>query len=288
MGSERTHGPSLSDDRPIGIFDSGVGGLTVVRAITDTLPSESIVYFGDTARFPYGPRPLEEVRRFAVEIAQHLMERDVKMIVIACNTATAAALNDVAEAVSVPVVGVIEPPVRASIRATRNGKVGLIGTEGTVRSGAYQQAFDRLRPGPSIELIAQACPRFVEFVERGDTTSPELLAAAESYLALLRVASVDTLILGCTHYPLLRSVLRHVIGPEVVLVSSADETAADVYETLIAQELLRTSGGRGQRVFESSGDTGQFVSLVTLFMTPNFFDQQARVPLETEATSRWN
>jgi glutamate racemase len=278
----------VSDDRPIGIFDSGVGGLTVVRAITDTLPAESVVYFGDTGRFPYGPRPLEEVREFALEIARHLVERDVKMIVIACNTATAAALGDVADLVSVPVVGVIEPAVRSAIKATRNGKVGLIGTEGTVRSGSYQQAFERLRADRRMELISQACPRFVEFVERGDTTSGELLATAESYLTLLRVAGVDTLILGCTHYPLLRSVLRHVMGPDVVLVSSADETAGEVYEALIANDLLRERAERGQRVFESSGDTAKFVSLVTLFMTPNFFDRQSRVPLPSGAVAGWS
>jgi glutamate racemase len=278
----------MSDDRPVGIFDSGVGGLTVVRAITDSLPNESIVYFGDTARFPYGPRPLAEVREFAVEIALHLMERDVKLIVIACNTATAAALGEVAAAVAVPVIGVIEPAVRAAIRTTRNGRVGLIGTEGTVRSGAYQQAMDRLKGERAVEMIPQACPRFVEFVERGDTTSPQLLAAAEGYLTLLRVASVDTLILGCTHYPLLRATLRHVMGEDVVLVSSADETAIEVYETLTRDGLLRESTLRGERIFESSGDTAQFAALVTLFMTPTFFDSQAQVPLASKAPSRWN
>jgi glutamate racemase len=278
----------MSDDRPIGIFDSGVGGLTVVRAITDALPNESIVYFGDTARYPYGPRAQAEVREFAVEIARHLMERDVKLIVIACNTATAAALQEVAAAVPVPVVGVIEPAVRAAIRTTRNGRVGLIGTEGTVNSGAYQAAMERLRGDRKVEMIPQACPRFVEFVERGDTTSPALLSAAEGYLTLLRVASVDTLIMGCTHYPLLRATLRHVMGEDVVLVSSADETATEVYETLTRNQMLREAATRGERTFESSGDTARFVALVTLFMTPTFFDRQARVPLATKAPSGWS
>ncbi len=278
----------MTDDRPIGIFDSGVGGLTVVRAITDALPNESIVYFGDTARYPYGPRPLAEVREFAVEIALHLMERDVKLIVIACNTATAAALAEVAETVPVPVIGVIEPAVRTAIKTTRNGKVGLIGTEGTVQSGAYQRAMEGLRGDRPVEMISQACPRFVEFVERGDTTSPQLLAAAEGYLTLLRVASIDTLILGCTHYPLLRAAIRHVMGEDVVLVSSADETATEVYETLTRGGLLRGSATRAERVFESSGDTAQFVALVTLFMTPSFFDRQAKVPLASKAPSAWS
>jgi glutamate racemase len=282
----------MSDDRPIGVFDSGLGGLTVVRAIRDTLPSESIAYFGDTARYPYGPRPLEQVREFAVEIALHLAERDVKIIVIACNTATAAALDDVAAAVPVPVIGVIEPAVRAAMEATRNGRVGLIGTEGTVRSGAYQRALDRLKGDRTLDLIAQACPRFVEFVERGDTTSPELLATAESYLALLRVASVDTLILGCTHYPLLRAALRHVMGDEVVFVSSADETASKVYDTLTGLGALRDSIEPGERTFESSGgDDQQFSALVTLFMAPSFFDRQAEVRLSSRAGdggSRWS
>jgi glutamate racemase len=258
----------VTDSRPIGVFDSGLGGLTVVRSIMDTLPAESIVYYGDTARYPYGPRPLEEIRRFAVEIAQHLMGQDVKMVVVACNSATAAALEDVAEAVPVPVVGVIEPAVRAAIRATRNGRVGLIGTEATVRSGAYQLTLSRLDPDGTIELIAQSCPRFVEFVERGDTTSPEVLAAARGYLALLGVAGVDTLILGCTHYPLLRGPIQHVIGDGVLLLSSAEETASTVYETLTANGLLREDAGRPEHRFESSGNPDRFAELVTRFLRP--------------------
>src|SRR5438093_5942505 len=183
----------MADDRPIGVFDSGLGGLTVARAIMDLLPNEPLVYFADTGRFPYGPRPAEEVRTFAVEIASYLAGRDVKLIVAACNTATAVALPDVAAAVDVPVVGVIEPAVRAAITATRNGRVGLIGTAGTVRSQAYQRTVQRLDPGGRVEMVAQACPRFVDFVERGDTTSRELLSVAESYLALLKVSGIDTL-----------------------------------------------------------------------------------------------
>jgi glutamate racemase len=242
----------------------------VARAIMDALPRESIVYFGDTARFPYGPRPIDEVREFAVEIARHLMARDVKLVVVACNTATAAALSDVAEAVPVPVIGVIEPAVRSAVEASRSGKVGLIGTIGTVNSGAYQRALARLDPSGSIEMIAQACPRFVDFVERGDTTSPELRQVAEGYLALLRVAGVDTLIMGCTHYPLLRAVLHHVMGEGVVLVSSADETAAAVYDALLSGDLLRIDPTPPEHRFESSGDSSGFAALVTHFMSPEF------------------
>ncbi len=258
----------MTDPRPIGVFDSGLGGLTVVRAIMDTLPGESIVYFGDTARYPYGPRPLEETRGFAVEIARHLVGQDVKLVVVACNTATAAAFDDVAEAVPVPVVGVIEPAVRAATRATRNGRVGLIATEATVRSRAYERALLALDPDRTVELIPQACPRFVEFVERGDTTSDEVLAAARSYLALLGVAGVDTLILGCTHYPLLRGAIQHVMGEDVLLLSSAEETASAVYEALTTNGAIREEGGRPEHRFESSGNPGRFAELVTRFLKP--------------------
>jgi len=258
----------VSDARPIGVFDSGLGGLTVVRAIMDTLPGESVVYFGDTARYPYGPRPLDEIRRFAVEIAHHLVRQDVKLVVVACNTATAAAFDDVVSAVDVPVVGVIEPAVRAAMRATRNGRVGLIATEATVRSGAYERTLARLDPIRAVELIPQACPRFVEFVERGDTTSPEVLAAARGYLALLAVAGVDTLILGCTHYPLLRGAIQHVMGQDVLVLSSAEETASAVYHALSSADAFRPDGVDPEHRFESSGNPGRFAELVTRFLRP--------------------
>ncbi len=269
----------MSDTRPIGVFDSGVGGLTVVRSILDDLPREPVLYFGDTARYPYGPRALEEVRMFAVQIARHLVERHVKMIVVACNSATAAAIEQVRAAVSVPVVGVIEPAVRAAVRATRNGRVGLIGTEVTVASGAYHDALARLDPGSEIALIGQACPAFVEFVERGDTTSPALLAAAERYLTPLQAAGVDTLILGCTHYPLLRGALHHVMGPEVLLLSSADETAKDVYEILGERGLLNEMTRPPDHRFECSGDPEWFAGLGRRFLGPEFLDAD-RVSLE--------
>ncbi|HEX8100837.1 MAG TPA: glutamate racemase [Actinomycetota bacterium] len=260
----------MSDHRPIGVFDSGLGGLTVVRAIMDELPFESILYFGDQARFPYGPRPLEEIRGFALDIAAHLIEQDVKMIVIACNAATSAALADVAQAVPVPVIGVVEPAVRAAIRGTRNRRVGLIGTEATVRSRSYDGALALVDPRKQIALFSRACPRFVEFVERGDTTSDELLDVARSYLAPLQDAGIDTLILGCTHYPLLRGAIHHVMGPEVLLLSSAEETANDVYSALAEAEIQADGTELPTHRFESSGEPELFGVLGRRFLGPEF------------------
>lgn len=259
--------------RPIGVFDSGMGGLTVVRAIMDDLPGEPILYFGDTGRYPYGPRPLPEIREFAVQIALYLQDQDVKMIVVACNSATAAALDHVVDAVDVPVVGVIEPAVRAAVKHTRNGKVGLIGTQATVESGAYQRAVERADGG--VRLFSQACPRFVGFVERGDTTSQTVLGAAREYLEPLVTADVDTLILGCTHYPLLRGAIHHVMGDGVLLLSSAEETAQDVYETLSDRGLLADGDATRAPVrhrFVSSGDPAVFGRLGARFLGPEVRD----------------
>jgi glutamate racemase len=276
----------MTDPRPLGVFDSGTGGLTVVRSILDDLPHESVIYFGDHGHFPYGPRPLEEVRAFALGIARYLVERGVKLLVIACNTATSAALEDVRAAVPVPVIGVVEPAVRAAIRATRNGRVGLIGTVGTIGSGSYQRAFEvaradlpDTRAAAGLRLEARACPRFVEFVEAGDTTSDDLLGTAAGYLAPLREAEVDTLILGCTHYPLLRGALHHVMGPDVLLVSSADETASDVYDVLAADGLLANGEPDPRHEFVTSGDPGAFSALGRRFLGPEFL-RARRVELE--------
>lgn len=257
----------MGDPRPIGIFDSGVGGLTVVRAVMDALPHESFVYFGDTARCPYGNRSIGEIQGFAIEIAEHLVGEDVKLILIACNAATSAALEEVAASAPVPVVGVIAPALRTAVRATRNGRVGLIGTRATVESGAYERALEHLGYA-EVRLFAEACPRFVDFVEKGDTTSPELMEAARTYLAPLQRAGVDTLILGCTHYPLLLGALHHVMGPDVLLVSSAEETAKDVYEVLASTASLRDSTERPVHRFESSGDPELFRTLGSRFLGP--------------------
>ena len=252
------------DRRPIGVFDSGVGGLTVVRAVIDLLPNESVMYFGDTARSPYGPRPLPEIKGFAQEIAAYLLGRDVKMLVVACNSVEVAAIEDVTATSPTPVIGVIDPGVRAAIRATRNGRIGVVGTEATIASGAYDRAV--ARTGRDVLLFSEPCPEFVPFVERGDTTSPELLEIARGYLRPLQGAGIDTLILGCTHYPLLAGLLQVVLGPEVELVSSAEETAKNVYARLLAGDAL--SEGPPRHDFLCSGDPEQFRALGARFLGP--------------------
>lgn len=256
----------MSDPRPIGVFDSGVGGLTVVRAIVDLLPNEPIRYLGDNGRFPYGPRPVEEIRRFGLELADSLVARDVKLLVVACNSIEVAAIEDVAIAHGVPVVGVVEPGARAAIRATRNHKVGMIGTEATVASRAYDRAVDELHA--DIRLRSVVCPEFVEFVERGDTSSPELLGIARGYLEPLRDEGIDTLILGCTHYPMLSGLIQLVMGDDVVLVSSADETAKDVYATLLSSNLLREADGEIMHEFMTTGDPEAFRGIAHHFLGP--------------------
>lgn len=254
----------IVSNAPIGIFDSGVGGLTVARAISDQLPHESILYLGDTARSPYGTKPIAEVRRFALEVLDTLVADGVKMLVIACNTASAAMLRDARERYQVPVVEVIGPAVRTAISATRNGRIGVIGTAGTIGSGAYQ---DMLGVDARLTVFAQACPRFVEFVENGITDSPEVLTVAEEYLAPLRHADVDTLVLGCTHYPFLEGVISFVMGPDVTLVSSDTETSKDVYRQLVSRGLLAERGTRPTRVYEATGDSAdEFLTLAHRLM----------------------
>jgi glutamate racemase len=256
----------VSDRRPIGVFDSGVGGLTVVRAIVDQLPHEPILYVGDNGRFPYGPRPLEEIRGFALEIAGSLVDRDVKMLVVACNSIEVAAIADVAGAHGVPVVGVIDPGARAAVRATRNARIGLIGTEATVASGAYARAI--AATGADVRLVSAACPAFVEHVERGDTSSDELLRLARGYLEPLSADGVDTLILGCTHYPMLSGLIQLVVGEGVVLVSSAEETAKDVFSALRTFDLLRDEPSEPVHTFLTTGDPEQFRRIAHHFLGP--------------------
>ena len=256
------------DPRPIGMFDSGFGGLTVARALIDLLPDEDLVYVGDTGRYPYGPRPLDEVRVFAHQITRHLLDNhDVKLVVVACNTASAAALGELQEISPVPVVGVIEPGVRSLVAATRNGHVGVIGTVGTIGSGAYQAAVAHEHPGA--KLACAACPGFVEFVERGETGSDQVHVLAERLLAPLVDAGVDTLLLGCTHYPFLARTISDVMGRDVVLVDSADETAFRVRGLLGELELACPPGDRpGQHRFESSGDVEVFRTLGRRLLGP--------------------
>lgn len=248
------------DDRAIGVFDSGFGGLTVARALIDLLPDEDIVYIGDTGRYPYGPRPLPEVRRFATQITDKLVhEHHVKLVVVACNTASAAALDLLRFEYQVPLIGVIDPGARSAIRATRNGRIGVIGTVGTIASGAYQRAVTDQRA--AVQLTCAACPGFVEFVERGETRSDQVHVLAERLLAPVAAAGVDTLLLGCTHYPFLARTIGDVMGRDVVLVSSADETAFEVRAILAETGLGRRSAGKGDHLWISSGDAGTFREL---------------------------
>jgi glutamate racemase len=253
-------------DAPIGILDSGVGGLTVARAVLDQLPHESVLYVGDTAHGPYGPQPIAEVRNHALRVLDQLVEQGVKMLVIACNSASAAMLRDARERYDVPLVEVIQPAVRRAVAATRNEAIGVIATRATVASRAYEDAF---AAAPRLALTTRACPRFVEFVERGVTSGPELLAVAHEYLDPVRVAGVDTLVLGCTHYPLLTGVISYVMGNEVTLVSSAEETAKDVYRTLVAEGLERDPALPAPRHrFLATGDPEPFSRLARRFLGP--------------------
>ncbi len=242
------------------MFDSGFGGLTVARAVIDLLPAEDLVYVGDTGRYPYGPKPLGDVRAFAHQITEHLVDdHDAKAVIVACNTASAAALDDLQQSFGVPILGVIEPGVRSLVEATRNGDVGVIGTVGTVGSGAYQQAVERT--GTDVRLTIGACPGFVEFVERGETDTDQIRVLAERLLEPLRAAKVDTLLLGCTHYPFLSRVIGEVMGRDVVLVSSADETAFELLASLEASEIARGDHFAGEHRFLSSGEVGWFREL---------------------------
>ncbi|MBW3578147.1 MAG: glutamate racemase [Actinobacteria bacterium] len=247
------------DDRPIGVFDSGLGGLTIVRALGDLLPDEHLLYFGDTGRFPYGSKPPELLRRYSTEIVDLLVDHDVKMVVVACNSASSAALSHLRERYTVPIVGVIEPGVRAALDVTR-GKIGVIGTEATISSGAYERVFAESRA--DVEVVTQACPGFVELVESGDVASTQSYGVVAPKLAPLRVAGIDTVILGCTHYPLLGRVISDVLGRDVVLVSSAEETAFEVRTLLERTGLGRRPGqGPAERILLTSGDEDRFRTL---------------------------
>ena len=260
---------SIVNDAPIGIFDSGVGGLTVARAIIDQLPNESIIYVGDTANSPYGPKSIPEVRELALAVMDRLVDEGVKILVIACNSASAAVLRDARERYTVgrgiPVVEVIQPAVRRAVAATRNQKVGVIGTNATITSRAYDDAF---AAAVDLHIVSAACPSFVDYVERGITSGPQLLADAEKYLGPIRDAGVDTLVLGCTHYPLLTGAISYVMGEDVTLVSSAEETAKDVYRTLVAHDLLRTATTAPTLTFKATGDAESFEKLARRFLGP--------------------
>jgi glutamate racemase len=257
------------------MFDSGFGGLTVARALIDLLPAEDLVYVGDTGRYPYGNKPLSEVRAYGRELAWSLVkDYDVKAVVVACNTATAAGLDELRDELPVPVIDVVEPGAGALVTATTTGRVGVIGTVGTVSSGAYLRAVSRT--GAPVHLVSAACPGFVEFVERGQTTGDEVMVLAERLLAPLRSAGIDALLLGCTHYPFLARTIGDVMGHDVTLVSSADETAFAARDTLARLDLLRDSMVPGTHRFASSGDIEWFRQLGSRLLGP-----------ELDHTERW-
>lgn len=256
----------MNRNAPIGVFDSGVGGLTVARAIRDSLPHESITYIGDTAHSPYGTKSIADVRTYALDVLDMLVAQGVKMLVIACNTASAAMLRDARERYEVPVIEVIQPAVRGALAATRNNRVGVIGTSATIASRAYDDAF---AAAPQIDLFSAAAPRFVEFVEAGQTSGADVLRVARDYLKPLIEADVDTLVLGCTHYPFLRGAISYVMGENVRLVSSDNETAKDVYRELVTGELDRIEQSAPTYRYEETGsDSAEFMRLSRLFLGP--------------------
>jgi glutamate racemase len=252
------------DARPIGIFDSGAGGLTVLHECLVTMPHEDFVYLGDGARCPYGPRPSEEIQRFAHEIAAYLEELGVKLIVAACNSATAAALPQLQERLAVPIVGVLAPEAHAAVQATRNRRIGLLATQATVTSGRYERLVRTLDAGA--ELVAVACPRLVPLIEGDDPFGEATVAAVRDYSAPLKAAGVDTVVLGCTHYPLIRPILQRVFGRDVTLVFSAEETAREVAETLARKGIEHDPGREGAYRFLTTGDPGHFRTMGQRFL----------------------
>ncbi|MDA3041756.1 MAG: glutamate racemase [Actinomycetota bacterium] len=260
-------------DRPIGMFDSGFGGLTVARAVIDLLPSEDLIYIGDTARYPYGPKPASEVRSYAIELATSLVrDFNAKLIVVACNTAASVALSELQSLLSVPVIGVVEPGARALVDATKNNRVAVIGTVGTISSGAYESAVAGASRSVSreVSLTAAACPGFVEFVERNETSGQAVTELAENLLASIKSADVDTLLLGCTHYPYLSQVIGRVMGSGVRLINSADATASVVRDVLAENNISRSVEDqvKSSHEFYSSGDVQHFAELGRRFLGP--------------------
>ena len=260
-------------DRPIGMFDSGFGGLTVARSVIDLLPSEDLVYIGDTARYPYGPKPASEVRSYAIELATSLVrDFNAKLIIVACNTAASVALGELQSLLSVPVIGVVEPGAQALVEATTNNRVAVIGTVGTIASGAYESAVASAshKVLREVSLTATACPGFVEFVERDETSGQAVTELAEKLLAPIRKAGVDALLLGCTHYPYLSAVISEVMGSGVKLINSADATASEVRDVLIKNNISRSVDDevKSSHEFYSSGDVQHFAELGRRFLGP--------------------
>lgn len=269
---------------PIGVFDSGVGGLTVARAIIDQLPHESIIYLGDTENSPYGTKTIPEVRELALNVMDQMVEMGVKMLVIACNSASSAVLRDARERYTVgkgiPVVEVIQPAVRKAVSTSKNGKVGVIGTSATISSKSYDDAF---AAALDLKISSKACPDFVEFVERGETSGENLLRVANDYLDPLKKDEIDTLVLGCTHYPMLSAAIGFVMGDGVNLVSSAEETAKDVYRVLTEHDLLASNSEKPKYRFLATGKKEQFETLAKRFLGPEVLGVE-EIERKTDAT----
>lgn len=255
--------PAAQRDQAIGVFDSGIGGLTVVRQLIRLLPHEDVVYLGDTARTPYGTKSPETICRYALDNAAFLLEKGIKLLVVACNSVSAVALELLRQELPVPVVGVIEPGAKTAVRCTRNGKVGVIGTEATIASGAYTRALKHL--APNLEIYTRACPLFVPLAEEGWIDNEVAKAAARRYLASLKRSGIDTLVLGCTHYPLLTSVIAETVGPKVQLVDSAGTTAQEVRRLLQRHKLVRNNGP-GSMSFFVTDAPDRFIKVGTLFL----------------------
>jgi len=249
---------------PIGIFDSGVGGLTVAKKIFELLPHENVIYFGDTARYPYGPRSKEIVRKFSLQNVNFLLSQKVKFIVVACNTASSVALDELKGKYNIPMIGVVEPGASAAVKATVNGKIGVIGTVGTIHSGAYAKAIHRL--APQLKVYSIACPLFVSLAEEGYVNKEATLLIAKEYLNLLIKKRIDTLVLGCTHYPLLKNVISQTMGKDVKLIDSAEETAEEVKSFLKKYGLLRNTGKESFRSFYVSDVPDRFIEVGERFL----------------------
>jgi len=258
------------NNRPIGVFDSGVGGLTVLREILKVVPDENIIYFGDTARVPYGPRDLDEVRRFVFKITRFLYEKNVKLIVIACNTSTAAALDDLNSNYGIPIIGVIEPGARTAVGNTENKRVGVIATRGTVHSRAYNKAIGKI--DRSIKVYSVAAPKLVEYVEEGILCGEKLDRAICGYIEPLLVKGIDVLIMGCTHFPLIEANIARCAGDSIRVISSAVETARDVKEILEKKNIKAARGGKPTRIFYETGYGSHFFEVGKMFLGEEITD----------------
>jgi glutamate racemase len=258
-------------NRAIGVIDSGVGGLTVAYELMRQLPKEQLIYLGDTARCPYGPRPEEEVKAFTWEMVHFLLKKEIKLLVVACNTATAYTLDELQRELKIPVIGVIQPGARAAIKVTKNNRVGVIGTEGTIKSGAYVTALEKLNP--SIQSHVLACPRFVPIVEQGILSGPQAEATVtESLFSMKKNKEMDTLILGCTHYPLLRNVIQNYLGQGINILSSSEETARETSTILDVKQLLNKAKGHSGHIFYTTGKINSFINIAKIIFKGDDLD----------------